>query len=114
MIENFKFSITSSASAELSRQASFGGTPGMMHIDLIPDLHGEGWLHLKIQCGDRNGIPIARSEGVTLFAPPNKLDLLKGLNLNYFGDLSGGGFLINSPDNAESCACGSGFRIKIC
>ena len=39
-----------------------------------------------------------------------QLPLLQGLRLNYFGDLTGGGFLISTPEQAESCACGSGFR----
>ncbi len=112
MVEGFKFSISNSAAAELSRQAAFSNTPGIMHLDLISDLHGEGWLHIKIQAGDNGGIPISRAEGVTVFAPAEKLQVLKGLHLNYFGDLSGGGFLISTPEGAVSCQCGLGFRLK--
>ena len=38
-------------------------------------------------------IPISRTEGVTLFADVKKFNLLKDLKLDYYGDLSGGGFL---------------------
>ena len=107
------FSITPLAAAELSRQASFAGTPGMMHLDLLKDTCGEGWLHVRLLPGNhQNGIPIARADGVTLYAPEDQLDLLRGLKLNYFGDLSGGGFLISSPEGTQSCACGTGFKIK--
>ena len=103
-------SITASAAAELGRQAAFAGTPGKMQIDLVSDTCGEGWLHLRICPGDSRGVPVARVDGVTLYAPSEQIAVLKGLSLNYYGDLSGGGFLISSPKGAESCACGAGFR----
>jgi Fe-S cluster assembly iron-binding protein IscA len=37
--------------------------------------------------------------------------LLKDLKLDYYSDLSGGGFLISTPKNAKRCACGSGFKL---
>tara|TARA_B100000700_G_C14377542_1_gene548887 strand:- start:228 stop:407 length:180 start_codon:yes stop_codon:yes gene_type:complete len=59
-----------------------------MHIDLLDDGCGEGWLHIRLQPGSLNGVPIARTDGVTLFALLHQFDVLKGLKLNYFGDLS--------------------------
>ena len=103
-------SITPKAAAELGRQAAFAGTPGIMHIDLLEDICGQGWLHIRIRPGHFSGVPIARSCGVTLFAPPEQVIRFKGLTLNYQGDLSGGGFLISSPSGNESCVCGAGFR----
>ena len=49
-------------------------------------------------------------DGITLYAPEKQLSMLAGLTLNYYGDLSGGGFLISCPEMCESCVCGSGFR----
>ena len=106
------FSITPSAAAELVRQATFSGNPGVMLIELLEDSCGDGWLHIKLSPGTNQGIPIARADGVTLFAHAEQLPLLQGLRLNYFGDLSGGGFLISTPKGAESCSCGSGFRFR--
>lgn len=103
--------ITSTAAAELGRQAAFAGTPGVMYLDLLEDTCKEGWLHIRLQPGQHNGVPVARADGVTLYAPLDQLGLLKGLRLNYYGDLSGGGFLITSPEHAECCACGAGFRL---
>jgi len=40
-----------------------------------------------------------------------KFNLLKDLKLDYYGDLSGGGFLISTPKNAIRCSCGSGFKL---
>ena len=102
--------ITPVAAAELVRQASFGGSPGSMHLELIEDTCGEGWLHIQLSPGEADGVPISRVDGVTLFAPEEQLELLNGLNLSYYGDMSGGGFLISPPTDSESCACGGGFR----
>ena len=104
-------SITSTAAAELGRQAAFAGTSGLMHLDLVKDSCGEGWLHIRLRPGQLTGVPVARTDGVTLYAPADQVAFLQGLSLNYYGDLSGGGFLISSPDGYESCACGAGFRI---
>ncbi len=84
------FSITSLSSAELMRQSAFAGSPGLMRIDLLEDSCGEGWLHIRLIPGANSGVPIARIEGVTLFASEDQLPLLQGLRLNYFGDVSGG------------------------
>ncbi len=103
--------VSKTAAAELIRQSAFGGTPGEMHIDLLPDGFGEGWLYIRLRHGNQAGTPIARTDGVTLFAPPEQLSLLKDLSLDYYGDLSGGGFLISPPKGAQRSPCGSGFKI---
>ena len=110
MQKGLSLTLTPTAAAELGRQAAFAGTPGVMHLDLLKDTCGEGWLHIRLQPGQHHGVPVARADGVTLYAPKEDLELLRGLRLNYYGDLSGGGFLISSPRGAESCACGAGFR----
>ena len=111
MPEIVNLSITQSAAAELSRQASFAGTPGEMFIDLISDFDQEGWLHIALKPGICNGAPISRSGGVTLYAKAEKLELFKGLSLDYYSDLSGGSFLISAPKKAIRCSCGSGFKL---
>tara|TARA_Y100001968_G_scaffold251712_1_gene236941 strand:- start:450 stop:788 length:339 start_codon:yes stop_codon:yes gene_type:complete len=104
--------ISQTATTELMRQSAFGGSPGEMHIDLLPDSFGEGWLYIRLRAGKHKGIPIARTEGVTLFAPSEQIILLRGLKLDYYGDLSGGGFLISTPEGAEASVCGSGFKME--
>tara|TARA_Y100001933_G_C18685415_1_gene432781 strand:- start:251 stop:592 length:342 start_codon:yes stop_codon:yes gene_type:complete len=113
MPEIVHLSISKSAAAELSRQGSFARTPGEMFIDLIDDSDKEGWLHIHLKPGNCNGSPISRTEGVTLYADPVKFPLFKGLVLDYYGDLSGGGFLISSPENSIRCSCGSGFKLLV-
>ena len=110
MLNGSGLTISASAVAELNRQAAFTGTPGVMHIDLVDDKCGEGWKYIRIRPGENNGIPIARADGITLYARRDQILLFQGLNLNYFGDLSGGGFLISTPKGAEASPCGSGFR----
>ena len=104
--------ISKSATAELIRQSAFGGAPGKMHIDLLPDNFDEGWLYIRLRAGQHNGVPIARTDGITLFAPLDQFEVLKGLKLDYFGDMSGGGFLISTPEGAQPSVCGSGFKIS--
>ncbi len=106
-----KLTVSKTAAAELIRQSAFGGTPGEMHIDLLPDGFGEGWLYIRLRCGNQAGTPIARTDGVTLFAPEEQMSLLKDLNLDYYSDLSGGGFLISTPEGAKPSTCGSGFKL---
>ena len=112
MTEIVNLSISQTAASELSRQASFGGSPGEMFIDLIKDdIGSEGWMHIKLKPGICNGSPISRTEGITLYADNKRFSLLKDLKLDYYSDLSGGGFLISTPKNAIRCACGSGFKL---
>ena len=103
--------ISKTATAELIRQSALGGTPGEMHIDLLPDSFDEGWFYIRLRCGHKEGVPIARADGITLFAPSRQLTLLEGLKLDYFCDLSGGGFLISAPEGAQASGCGTGFKI---
>lgn len=63
--------ITSSAAADLAFQASFVGTPGVMHSDFLEDLNGEGSLHIRLRSGEHQGAPVARADGITLYAPWN-------------------------------------------
>ena len=68
-------------------------------------------MHIKLRPGKCDGSPISRAEGVTLYEGVKKFNLLKGLKLDYYSDLSGGGFLISTPKNAKRCSCGSGFKL---
>ena len=78
MTEIVNLAISQSAASELSRQASFGGFPGEMSIDLVEDKNcSEGWMHIKLRPGKCNGSPISRTEGVTLYADLKSLIYLK-------------------------------------
>lgn len=101
--------LTPAAAAELCRQAAVAGTPGMMHLDLLPSAC-EQWV-IRLRAGHLAGSPVARADGVTLYAPPQQQDLLAGLQLDYKGDLSGAGFLIRASEGIRSCACGSAFTL---
>ncbi len=99
--------ITATAAAELCRQAAVAGTPGLMHLDLLEG-SCEQWA-IRLRPGHLAGTPVARADGVTLYAPSDQLNLLTGLQLDYKGDLSGGGFLVRSGEGVRSCACGAAF-----
>ena len=99
--------LTTAAAAELGRQAAVAGTPGEMHLDLLPSECADHVI--RIRAGHLAGVPVARADGMTLHAPSSQLKQLEGLCLDYRGDLSGGGFLIRSGDGVTPCACGSAF-----
>ena len=99
--------LTSSAAAELCRQAAVAGTPGLMHLDLLEG-SCERWA-IRLRPGHLSGAPIARADGITVYAPAIQASILQGLQLDYRGDLSGGGFLVRPGDSIQCCACGASF-----
>ena len=99
--------LTTAAAAEVGRQAAAAGTPGEMHLELLPGECAD--QSSRIRAGHLAGVPIARSDWMTLHAQSNQLKQLEGLCLDYRGDLSGGGFLIRSSDGVTPCTCGSSF-----
>jgi len=101
MTEIVNLSISQGAASELTTQATKAGSPGEMSIDMVEDKNcSEGWMLIKLRPGTCNGSPISRTEGVTIYADVKKFNLLKELKLDYYGALSGGGFLITTPKNA--------------
>ena len=99
--------LTAAAAAELGRQAAVAGTPGMMHLDLV-DGSCERWV-IRIRPGHLSCVPVARADGITLFAPGDQSERLGALELDYRGDLSGGGFLVRAGREHRICACGAAF-----
>lgn len=83
------------------------GTPGMMHLDLLAGTC-EQWV-IRLRAGHLAGSPVARADGITLYAPRHQQELLAGLLLDYRGDLSGAGFLMRGSEGIRSCACGAAF-----
>ena len=67
MTEVVNLLISQTSASKLSRQFSFGGSPGKMLIDLVEDKNcSEGWMHIKLKPGMRNGSHISRTEVFTL------------------------------------------------
>ena len=99
--------LTAAAAAELGRQAAVAGTPGMMHLDLV-DGGCERWV-IRIRPGHLAGVAVARADGITSFATGDQCERLGSLELDYRGDLSGGGFLVRAGRELRICACGAAF-----
>ena len=102
--------ITNSASSELLRQSISRGSPGKVYVNLQPDRFEEGWMFLRVDAWNKSGIPIARTDGLTIYAPESQKSLLDGLTIDHYQDLTGGGFLISTPSGAVKSTCGSGFK----
>ena len=83
---------------------AMAGTPGKMHLDVIP---GECAQHIiRIRPGHLAGIAIARADGITLHAPQGQVGILKNLCLDYRGDLGGGGIRVRTTQGIETWLCG--------
>ena len=67
-------------------------------------------MFLRVSAKNKSGVPIARTNGLTLYAPESQKSLLDGLTIDHYQDLTGGGFLISTPVGAEKSTCGSGFK----
>ena len=102
--------ITNAASSELLRQSIYRGTPGKIFLYLQKDNLDVEWMFLKVNIWQESGIPIARTDGLTVYAPDYQKSLLDDLTLDHYQDLTGGGFLVSAPKGAIKSSCGSGFK----
>ena len=102
--------ITKAASNELLRQSIYRGTPGKIFLYLQQDNLDFGWMFLRVNVWKESGIPVARTDGLTVYAPDSQKSLLDELTLDHYQDLTGGGFLISAPKGATKSSCGSGFK----
>lgn len=50
-----------------------------------------------------------QSNGVKLFVDPISVRYLKGAEVDFVDNLSGGGFTIRNPNAKSTCGCGSSF-----
>jgi iron-sulfur cluster assembly accessory protein len=51
------------------------------------------------------------SNGVRLFVDPISVRYLKGAEVDFVDNLSGGGFTIRNPNAKSTCGCGSSFNV---
>ena len=91
--------ITKAASNELLRQSIYRGTPGKIFLYLQQDNLDVGWMFLRVNVWQESGIPVARTDGLTIYAPDSQKSLLDDLTLDYYQDLTRG-FLISTPKGA--------------
>ena len=54
---------------------------------------------------------IVESNGVRLFVDPISVRYLKGAEVDFVDNLSGGGFTIKNPIAKSTCGCGSSFNV---
>ena len=54
---------------------------------------------------------IVESNGVRLFVDPISVRYLKGAEVDFVDNLSGGGFTIKNPNAKSTCGCGSSFNV---
>ena len=60
--------------------------------------------------GDAEADRIFQSNGVTLFVDPISIRYLKGAEVDFVDNLTGGGFTIKNPNAKSTCGCGQSFE----
>ena len=66
---------------------------------------------LMIEEGGGVGDQLFESNGVRLFVDPVSVSYLKGAEVDFVDNLSGGGFTIKNPNAKSTCGCGSSFSV---
>ena len=103
----------------LEQIRSEGLEPGFFSTAGDFDMDGDGLTNVRVIFEILAGFtdpgfdffPITPFGWAALLLRSLENDKLKDLKLDYYGDLSGGGFLISTPKNAKRCSCGSGFKL---
>ena len=54
---------------------------------------------------------VVESNGVRLFVDPISVRYLKGAEVDFVDNMSGGGFTIKNPNAKSTCGCGSSFAV---
>ena len=61
--------------------------------------------------GDTEVDHVIESKGVRLLVDPISVRYLKGAEVDFVDNLSGGGFTIKNPNAKSTCGCGSSFTV---
>ena len=61
--------------------------------------------------GDAEVDKVFESNGVKLFIDPISIRYLKGAEVDFVDNLTGGGFTIKNPNAKSTCGCGSSFGV---
>ena len=64
--------ITKAATNELLRQSIYRGTPGKIFLYLQQDNFDVGCMFLRVNVLQKSGIPVARIDGLTVYAPDSQ------------------------------------------
>ena len=68
-------------------------------------------LMIEEGAGDADTDRVFQSNGVTLFIDPISIRYLKGAEVDFVDNLTGGGFTIKNPNAKSTCGCGQSFGV---
>jgi iron-sulfur cluster assembly accessory protein len=77
-----------------------GGCSGFQYGLMIDEGEGQG-----------NTDQVVESNGVKLLVDPISARYLKGAEVDFVDNLTGGGFTIKNPNAKSTCGCGSSFNV---
>jgi iron-sulfur cluster insertion protein len=61
--------------------------------------------------GDADSDQVIESQGVRLLVDPISARYLRGAEVDFVDNVSGGGFTIKNPNAKSTCGCGSSFAV---
>lgn len=61
--------------------------------------------------GDGDSDQVIESQGVRLLVDPISARYLRGAEVDFIDNVSGGGFTIKNPNAKSTCGCGSSFAV---
>lgn len=68
-------------------------------------------LMIEESNGDGSADKVYESNGVKLYVDPISIRYLRGAEVDFLDNLSGGGFTIKNPNAKSTCGCGSSFNV---
>src|SRR5512136_491167 len=66
---------------------------------------------LMIEETPGTGDQVIESNGIRLFVDPISIRYLKGAQVDFVDNISGGGFTIKNPNAVSTCGCGQSFTV---
>jgi iron-sulfur cluster insertion protein len=105
---------TDSAAAKVAELVAEEGNPDLKLRVFVQGGGCSGFQYgLMIEDGEPTADVdrIVESNGVKLFVDPISVRYLKGAEVDFVDNLSGGGFTIKNPNAKSTCGCGSSFAV---
>ena len=107
-----RFHVTPGAAAQVADIARRQGRPEAgLRVSVSAGGCSGFQYGLMIEESGGVGDQVYESNGVKLFVDPVSISYLKGAEVDFVDNISGGGFTIRNPNAKSTCGCGSSFNV---
>ena len=102
---------TPSAAAQLREMLASRGLADTHGLRLAVEKGGCAGLQYAMKIDlPAEGDTVVELDGARLIVPPDSVDYLRGVRLDYLDSLNDSGFKIDNPNAVRSCGCGTSFE----